>query len=103
MLTSRLRSRDLRFEQSYLHSIQEAKSWWMVAWITSRDQVWFALRDYPVHRRRLTLLSAKDHDAHATRSCLQSRLVWLATLEQKCSAERELGRGKSAEMVVQRQ
>jgi hypothetical protein len=30
---------DLRFEQSYLHSIQDAKSWWMVAWITTRDQV----------------------------------------------------------------
>ena len=30
---------DLRFEQSYLHSIQDAKSWWMIAWITARDQV----------------------------------------------------------------
>lgn len=30
---------DLRFEQSYLHSIQDAKSWWMVAWITTKDQV----------------------------------------------------------------
>lgn len=30
---------DLRFEQSYLHSIKDAKSWWMVAWITTRDQV----------------------------------------------------------------
>lgn len=30
---------DLRFEQSYLHSIKDAKSWWMVAWITARDQV----------------------------------------------------------------
>lgn len=30
---------DLRFEQSYLHSIRDAKSWWMVAWITTRDQV----------------------------------------------------------------
>lgn len=33
---------DLRFEQSYLHSIRDAKSWWMVAWITARDQVCFA-------------------------------------------------------------
>ncbi|KAK7717354.1 hypothetical protein SLS64_002844 [Diaporthe eres] len=30
---------DLRFEQSYLHSIQDAKSWWMVAWITTKDQL----------------------------------------------------------------
>lgn len=34
-------NRDLRFEQSYLHSIQDAKSWSMVAWITAKDQVWF--------------------------------------------------------------
>jgi hypothetical protein len=30
---------DLRFEQSYLHSIANANTWWKVAWITIRDQV----------------------------------------------------------------
>jgi hypothetical protein len=30
---------DLRFEQSYLHSIAGAQSWWQVAGITVRDQV----------------------------------------------------------------
>ena len=30
---------DLRFEQSYLHSIANARSWWAVAWVTARDQV----------------------------------------------------------------
>jgi hypothetical protein len=30
---------DLRFEQSYLHSIAKADTWWKVAWITARDQV----------------------------------------------------------------
>ncbi|KAK1769792.1 hypothetical protein QBC33DRAFT_529129 [Phialemonium atrogriseum] len=30
---------DLRFEQSYLHSISQASSWWRIAWITTRDQV----------------------------------------------------------------
>lgn len=30
---------DLRFEQSYLHSISEANAWWKVLWITARDQV----------------------------------------------------------------
>ncbi|KAI1467093.1 DUF1770-domain-containing protein [Daldinia caldariorum] len=30
---------DLRFEQSYLHSIAKADTWWKVAWITVRDQV----------------------------------------------------------------
>ncbi|KAM0820650.1 hypothetical protein AB5N19_06470 [Seiridium cardinale] len=30
---------DLRFEQSYLHSIEDAQSWGRVAWITVRDQI----------------------------------------------------------------
>lgn len=30
---------DLRFEQSYLASLQGAETWWKVAWITGRDQV----------------------------------------------------------------
>lgn len=30
---------DLRFEQSYLKSIEKAESWQGVAWITLRDQV----------------------------------------------------------------
>ncbi|KAI1815991.1 hypothetical protein GGS20DRAFT_277789 [Poronia punctata] len=34
---------DLRFEQSYLHSIAGAETWWRVAWITVRDQVMMPL------------------------------------------------------------
>lgn len=30
---------DLRFEQSYLHSISNADVWWKVLFITARDQV----------------------------------------------------------------
>ena len=30
---------DLRFEQSYLASLQGAETWWNIAWITGRDQV----------------------------------------------------------------
>jgi len=30
---------DLRYEQSYLHSIRNADTWWKVALITTRDQV----------------------------------------------------------------
>ncbi|KAI1771280.1 DUF1770-domain-containing protein [Hypoxylon cercidicola] len=30
---------DLRFEQSYLHSIAKADTWWKVAWVTVRDQM----------------------------------------------------------------
>lgn len=34
---------DLRFEQSYLASLKGADSYWKVAWITVRDQVFMAL------------------------------------------------------------
>ncbi|KAI0393651.1 DUF1770-domain-containing protein [Xylariaceae sp. FL0594] len=34
---------DLRFEQSYLHSIAGADTWWKIAWITVRDQVMMPL------------------------------------------------------------
>ncbi|KAI1358598.1 hypothetical protein F5Y08DRAFT_111089 [Xylaria arbuscula] len=34
---------DLRFEQSYLHSIAGAESWGRVAWITVRDQIMMPL------------------------------------------------------------
>ncbi|ORY69973.1 uncharacterized protein BCR38DRAFT_334341 [Pseudomassariella vexata] len=34
---------DLRFEQSYLHSIENAGTWWKVAWITVRDQMMMPL------------------------------------------------------------
>ena len=30
---------DLRFEQSYLASLQGSDTWWRIAWITGRDQV----------------------------------------------------------------
>ncbi|KAL8710963.1 MAG: hypothetical protein Q9220_004562 [cf. Caloplaca sp. 1 TL-2023] len=31
---------DMRFEQSYLASLQGAETWWKIAWITGRDQVY---------------------------------------------------------------
>ncbi|KAI4250040.1 MAG: hypothetical protein LQ352_005425 [Teloschistes flavicans] len=34
---------DMRFEQSYLASLQGAESWWRIAWITGRDQVFLPL------------------------------------------------------------
>ena len=30
---------DLRFEQSYLASLEGAETWWRIAWITARDQL----------------------------------------------------------------
>jgi hypothetical protein len=32
---------DLRYEQSYLHSIRNADTWWKVVLVTARDQVCF--------------------------------------------------------------
>ncbi|KAI4246988.1 MAG: hypothetical protein L6R40_001653 [Gallowayella cf. fulva] len=34
---------DMRFEQSYLASLQGAESYWRIAWITGRDQVFLPL------------------------------------------------------------
>lgn len=99
---------DLRFEQSYLHSIQNAQSWWMIAWITVRDQV----RSIPLAlcTRRSTkevttymLMFVIDGDADAAGSCLQSCLGWLAALEQECTDKRELVGCKSPEVVVRSQ
>lgn len=42
---------DLRFEQSYLHSIAAADTWWKVVLITTRDQV--CARKHP-HSASLT-------------------------------------------------
>ncbi|KAJ6446359.1 Bordetella pertussis toxin A [Purpureocillium lavendulum] len=36
---------DLRFEQSYLHSIANADTWWKVVLITTRDQVMVSPND----------------------------------------------------------
>lgn len=33
---------DLRYEQSYLHSIRNADTWWKVVLVTARDQVCFS-------------------------------------------------------------
>lgn len=37
---------DMRFEQSYLHSLKDADTWWKVALITVRDQVRSAWGDF---------------------------------------------------------
>lgn len=46
---------DLRFEQSYLKSIERAESWQGVAWITIRDQVgygWYFSKKKDAKRNR---------------------------------------------------
>ncbi|KAI4196938.1 MAG: hypothetical protein LQ346_003147 [Caloplaca aetnensis] len=48
---------DMRFEQSYLASLQGAESWWRIAWITARDQAWLALSRPMIHSfRQATLM-----------------------------------------------
>ena len=39
---------DLRFEQSYLRSIEKAESWGAISWITFRDQVCAAILFTPI-------------------------------------------------------
>ncbi len=54
---------DLRFEQSYLKSIAAADTWWKIALITTRDQVFFAaLRPF----KRVFLWLTRSHRS----SCL---------------------------------
>lgn len=96
---------DLRFEQSYLHSIQDAKSWWMVAWITTRDQVRFRrpmrvidLDQVVADANHVPPFAASD--AHVAGCRLQPGLVRLAVLEQERTDERELDRCTGSEMVV---
>lgn len=99
---------DLRFEQSYLHSIQDAKSWWMVAWITTRDQVRFGwpMWSYVLISGRSRVADANDislfaaSNAHVAGYRLQFGLVWLAVLEQERPDERELDRRPGSEVVV---
>lgn len=96
---------DLRFEQSYLHSIQDAKSWWMVAWITTRDQVRFRrpmrvidLDQVVADANHIPPFAASD--AHVAGCRLQPGLVRLAVLEQERTDERELDRCTGSEVVV---
>lgn len=78
---------DLRFEQSYLHSIAAADTHWKVAWITIRDQVlpcsvpgMLKYADHPL-----------DHDALCSRYSLQPCYMWMAILEQERSRTRKHG------------
>lgn len=84
---------DLRFEQSYLHSIRDAKTWWMVAWITTRDQVcrtsWLLLPQDLCKEMNVWLTpcaTSTGYDAHDSGCRLQPILVRMAALEQECSA-----------------
>jgi len=69
---------DLRFEQSYLRSISKADTWWKVALITTRDQVYISI-EYSSYSHFLT--RSADLDALDTGSSVQFIPLRLATLE----------------------
>lgn len=114
---------DLRFEQSYLHSIEGAQSWGKIAWITVRDQVRSPSSHLPLH----TLSSSPhlspspcplhrtshpwkgnpidvllvDHDAPRPGRPVQPGHMRLAVLEPQRAVQREHG-GRPAQAVVVR-
>jgi hypothetical protein len=69
---------DLRFEQSYLASIKDAKDWKVVTYITMRDQVC----DDPNDNGTLANLHATSGDyAPRSRSSMDSHRIGMAVLE----------------------
>ncbi|KAI4148854.1 MAG: hypothetical protein LQ341_001467 [Variospora aurantia] len=80
---------DMRFEQSYLASLQGAESWWRIAWITTRDQV---------HIVDQILGCPSSYPRHA----VDATTVWLALLEPRCPFPRCYVREQGPKMVVER-
>lgn len=74
---------DLRFEQSYLKSIAAADSWWKIALITTRDQVFLFLLSI----NNYFSLSSHDlvgHHAFSSGDNLQPVALRLAGMESQC-------------------
>lgn len=75
---------DLRFEQSYLNSLNGAESWGRIAWITIRDQVNLFLYShgsfFALLMNHKTGLPSID-----TRNPLVSCPFWMAILEPRSS------------------
>lgn len=87
---------DLRFEQSYLASIQNAESWQGVAYITIRDQVLQKSR-----RRTSTMLNLTiGLYASCPRRGMDTCRGWLEILEQGCTIQWADCGSSHQEMVV---
>lgn len=65
---------DLRFEQSYLASIQQAESWQKIAWITFRDQVFMPLAQGVVWTLVLSGWRYWNRTAHFTGQSVGARI-----------------------------
>jgi hypothetical protein len=98
---------DLRFEQSYLASLEGAESWQRIAWITARDQV---REDSPlplsirINSSSPGGLSANmrplGSSALDTRHAMDSGPHWLAVLEPQCSGSWQHPWKQATPMVV---
>ncbi|KAA8634072.1 hypothetical protein SMACR_08846 [Sordaria macrospora] len=102
---------DLRYEQSYLHSIRNADRWWKVVLITARDQACFFffsagylenLHDY-MSTNTNPLPKQTGHDAPSPRSPLQHAGLRMAVLESKRPDPRLLNRSPGTALVVRGQ
>lgn len=89
---------DLRFEQSYLKSIERAESWKGVLWITLRDQVWTQR-----HSQNGFSLTVAGHHVLRPRRPLDPRAQRLEALESVRQIQWTGCRCPDTEMVVGRQ
>ncbi|KAI4138994.1 MAG: hypothetical protein L6R39_006509 [Caloplaca ligustica] len=89
---------DMRFEQSYLASLQGAESWWRIAWITGRDQV--RPMPNPQSLAESLLIQKAGHPSTSPRHAVDFALIWLAVLEPGRSVSRRKSREQSPAMVV---
>jgi hypothetical protein len=92
---------DLRFEQSYLKSIEQAEGWQGVLWITLRDQVRALYERSPKRRNKLTIMAG--HNVLCARCTMDPPPQWLATHEPINQVQRTERRRAGTEMVVGRE
>ncbi|TGJ85320.1 hypothetical protein E0Z10_g3440 [Xylaria hypoxylon] len=65
---------DLRFEQSYLHSIASAETWGRVAWITVRDQIMMPLAQGVLYNLAIVGWQSWNRNAQMSGSSAGARL-----------------------------
>ncbi|KAI1155064.1 hypothetical protein F4825DRAFT_110294 [Nemania diffusa] len=65
---------DLRFEQSYLHSIAGAQTWGRIAWITARDQIMMPLAQGVLYNLAIVGWQHWNRNAQISGSSVGARL-----------------------------
>jgi len=89
---------DLRFEQSYLRSIEHANGWGAIAYITIRDQV--SLTNKPASRCASTLTQSSGPSPSHPRHTMDAHPCWLAALEPSITLLRKEYWCTDTKMVV---